>query len=111
MLGILIFSSCKKDKIKPAPDPVQVDTLPTPDTTTSINIPPVAVAGDDITVELPRIWQDSSIILDGSASFDPDGKIIYYEWEKISGLDVYCLNNVGSKLALSCLIPAIYSSD
>ncbi len=45
------------------------------------NIPPVARAGNDQTVNLPA----SSITLDGSASSDLDGNITTYLWEKVSG--------------------------
>lgn len=45
------------------------------------NKPPVANAGPDITITLP----DRDAILDGSLSIDTDGKIVKYEWHKISG--------------------------
>lgn len=44
------------------------------------NQPPVARAGDNITISLPQTW----IVLDGSNSTD-DNKIIAYQWEQISG--------------------------
>ena len=44
-----------------------------------INLPPVADAGEDLTV---KSNQDGTaeILLDGSASYDPDGEIILWEW-------------------------------
>ncbi len=45
------------------------------------NKPPVANAGIDQAIVLPR----DSTILDGSNSTDPDGKIISYKWSVISG--------------------------
>jgi len=45
------------------------------------NNPPIANAGPDQTIQLPI----DSIILDGSASSDPDGTIIAWRWSKISG--------------------------
>ena len=44
-----------------------------------INLPPVANAGEDLTV---KSNQDGTaeILLDGSASYDPDGEIILWEW-------------------------------
>ena len=42
--------------------------------------PPVADAGADQTITLP-----SGLSLDASASYDPDGDVISYLWEKISG--------------------------
>ena len=49
----LIFSSCSKNK---------------PEATVPVNKPPVAKAGSDILIILPH----DSVMLDGSASFDPD---------------------------------------
>jgi len=45
------------------------------------NIPPVARAGNDISVSLPN----SSATLNGSASTDDDGEIVSYEWSKLTG--------------------------
>lgn len=45
------------------------------------NQPPVAEAGGDITIVLPQ----SSVILNGAASYDPDGTIIKYHWDPITG--------------------------
>jgi hypothetical protein len=47
------------------------------------NIPPVANAGIDQTVET-----DASVALDGSASSDNDGTIISYTWTQLSGTAV-----------------------
>lgn len=44
-------------------------------------IPPVALAGDDISIDMP----ESSVTLDGSASYDPDGQIRQYQWRIVSG--------------------------
>lgn len=73
-LGLLvsfIFSSCSKPLCETcSPNPL-----------TSINKPPVAVAGADQIATLPM----DSILLDGSASYDPDGTIIGWQWTNISG--------------------------
>ncbi|WP_343702997.1 PKD domain-containing protein [Chitinophaga sp.] len=45
------------------------------------NQPPVADAGDNITITLPV----SSVRLDGSGSADPDGSIASYSWVKLGG--------------------------
>ncbi len=45
------------------------------------NQPPVARAGADQTIYLPS----SSATLDGSRSYDPDGRIVKYEWFQVSG--------------------------
>ena len=46
-----------------------------------VNQPPVANAGVDQKIVLPK----DSVLLDGSASRDADGTIISYKWTKISG--------------------------
>ncbi len=46
-----------------------------------VNQPPVAIAGNDTTVNLPV----TDITLNGSKSYDPDGTIASYDWYKISG--------------------------
>ena len=69
----LIFYSCKKERPGggyQAPLPVN-----------NINKPPIAVAGPDQTIILPT----DSILLNGSASNDPDGTITAWQWKKISG--------------------------
>lgn len=52
------------------------------------NLPPVANAGPDITIDLPL----DSTQLDGSASHDPDGSIVKYSWTKIAGPAVYSIS-------------------
>lgn len=48
-----------------------------------INTPPVANAGNSQTV-----LSGDSVVLDGSSSYDPDGQIVSYTWEQISGPNV-----------------------
>ena len=53
------------------------------DTTTVFvveNQPPLSVAGPDLSVD-----QGAVVILDGSQSSDPDGSIVTYLWQQISG--------------------------
>src|SRR5215213_9032144 len=45
------------------------------------NRPPIANAGRDTVITLPV----DSLVLDGTKSTDPDGQIINYKWNKISG--------------------------
>jgi hypothetical protein len=45
------------------------------------NKSPIANAGIDQLTVLPK----DSVVLDGSASTDPDGSIAYYQWSKIAG--------------------------
>jgi hypothetical protein len=68
-----IFCSCKKDK--------SCEGCETNPPIANLNKPPIADAGPDQTIDLPT----DSILLDGSASNDPDGRIIALQWKKISG--------------------------
>ncbi|MFZ1528209.1 MAG: PKD domain-containing protein [Ferruginibacter sp.] len=45
------------------------------------NQPPVAMAGADRSIN----WPTNSIAADGSASYDPDGAVISYNWKFVSG--------------------------
>lgn len=65
--GIMIFLSCKKE--------------PSCEGCREWNKPPIAVAGPDRVITLPT----DSVLLDGSSSSDPDGKISVWRWTKISG--------------------------
>jgi hypothetical protein len=56
------------------------------------NVPPVTNAGIDITITLPS----NSITLNGSATYDPDGTIIKYDWRYISGPAQYAIANVNA---------------
>lgn len=47
----------------------------------SINQPPVAMAGPDQLINLPG----NSVLLNGSASYDQDGKITQWKWTRIAG--------------------------
>jgi len=46
----------------------------------AINLPPVADAGDDTTVEADDEGK-AEVLLDGSRSFDPDGDIVSWAWQ------------------------------
>ena len=56
------------------------------------NQPPVAKAGNDVTLTLPA----NSTTLNGTSSFDPDGSIIAYHWTKIGGPSQYLIANSGA---------------
>lgn len=66
LAGILVVISCKKD--------VRVESG-TP------NQPPISKAGADQIIIFPK----DSILLDGSQSTDPGGRITAYKWSKIKG--------------------------
>jgi hypothetical protein len=46
-----------------------------------LNLPPVAIAGPDTTIYLPV----ETYTLNGQLSYDPDGAIVSYQWQEISG--------------------------
>jgi len=48
------------------------------------NIPPTAIAMDDITVEATS-FAGASVILDGSQSFDPNGDVLSFTWKDSGG--------------------------
>ena len=49
-------------------------------TSTTINLPPIAQAGETISVQAGQ-----AVVLDGSDSKDPDGTIVSYVWSYLSG--------------------------
>lgn len=79
-----IFSSCKKDN--------SCKGCQTNTPTQNPNKPPIAVAGPDQTTNLPI----NSILLNGSASSDPDGRIVSWQWAKISGPPSFNIVNANS---------------
>ena len=66
-LGMLLFLSCKKE-------------LSCEDCIGN-NHPPLAFAGPDTVITLPT----DSVLLNGSKSSDPDGKISAWQWTKLTG--------------------------
>ena len=70
------------------------------------NVPPIASAGPDQTITAPA----SSVILNGSASYDPDGTIVSYSWVLISGLGSVIISNSNQVIAgVSGLTPGSYT--
>ena len=74
---LLIFLACSKEK--------------SCENCRGNNKPPVAIAGSDQLIQIPL----DSILLDGSASYDPDGTITHWSWKKIAGPGSYSQRNVG----------------
>lgn len=74
IFSIVFFFSCKKEG--------------------GTNKTPVAIAGRDTIIVLPV----DSVILDGSASYDPDGSITEFSWSKISGPSSLLLINPQSAI-------------
>lgn len=67
---------------------------------------PVAFTGQDITITLP----ESSVQLDGSNSYDPDGTISAYFWSKTAGPAAYTFTSANNKYnTVSGLTEGLYS--
>jgi N-acetylneuraminic acid mutarotase len=88
-LILLLLFSCEKD-------------------TVSINKPPVANAGLDQVVILPK----DSVLLNSSHSKDPDGVISLYLWRKITGPTSYTIRSAGSASTIvAALVEGIYQFE
>jgi P2-related tail formation protein len=78
---------------------VQITVLPRP------NVAPVAIAGDNQTIRLPL----NTTTLDGSRSFDPDGRIVAYDWVRLSGPNPFTIvNSSTAKPTLPNLSAGVY---
>ncbi|MCM5529388.1 PKD domain-containing protein [Parasegetibacter sp. NRK P23] len=62
---------------------VKITVLPVP------NKAPIANAGADVSITLPQ----NLVVLDGSASYDPDGRIVAYSWAKLTGPSPFTIYN------------------
>lgn len=71
----------------------------------SSNQPPVADAGNDISVS----QSTSKVILNGSNSYDPDGNIVSYSWTKISGPSASLSGAGSSQLTVTNLSAGTYN--
>lgn len=69
---------------------------------------PIAIAGSDQQITSPA----DSLLLDGSASYDSDGKIIAWLWTKISGPSgLTIITSTSSKTIVKNLTPGIYQFE
>ncbi|WP_343692552.1 PKD domain-containing protein [Chitinophaga sp.] len=64
-----------------ATDQVTITVKSAVTSTPPANKPPVAVAGADITITMPR----NTTTVDGAGSYDSDGSIASYKWTQVSG--------------------------
>jgi hypothetical protein len=72
------------------------------------NKPPVAIAGIDQKITLPK----DSVLLDGSASSDADGKVTNWLWTKITGPASFVMvNTTATTTMVKNLIAGIYSFE
>jgi hypothetical protein len=78
--GSVFFTSCKKET--------------SCEGCNENNKPPITIAGPDQVITLPT----DSILLDGSASNDPDGTISVWLWKKISGPASFNIRNSSASI-------------
>ena len=72
------------------------------------NKPPIAIAGPDRVITLPI----DSVLLDGSASNDQDGRISEWLWTKISGPASFTfINSFSAKAVIKNLIAGVYQFE
>jgi hypothetical protein len=83
LVVVYVFLSCKKDSNNSTPEP-PISTE---------NKPPIAKAGDDISISLAYCSENRVANLDGSGSTDPEGGVLRYVWTKVSGPDGVIINN------------------
>ena len=75
---------------------------------TAINRPPIARAGNDISISLPT----HTVSLDGSGSSDPDNNISGFLWSKIEGPSSFSFNNNSSvQTEVSNLLQGVYQFE
>jgi len=77
--GVYVFKlSATDNNGKSATDQVTVNVI-----RPAVNIPPIANPGPNQTFTLTG--SDTTITLNGSASYDPDGSVVSYTWYQLSG--------------------------
>ncbi|HWC53661.1 MAG TPA: PKD domain-containing protein [Chitinophagaceae bacterium] len=92
LAGFLILSSCQQEI--------------TCDGCFGKNQPPIANAGKDQFIALPT----DSVLLDGSASKDPDGSIVSFNWKYLSGPSSYSITTASAnKTTVKGLAEGVYS--
>jgi alpha-tubulin suppressor-like RCC1 family protein len=67
-------STCPYCKVNPGSSPCSEYKIPT-------DVPPVSVPGANQTISLPT----TTGVLNGTGSHDPDGVVVYYKWQQVSG--------------------------
>ena len=80
-------------------DEMMVEVLPE-----TANIPPVANAGNNRTLNLPT----NTVVLNGSGT-DTDGTVDTYLWEKISGPTLTLVNETTADVTLQNLLEGVYT--
>lgn len=91
--GVVLFGSCKKE--------LSCENC-------NVNQPPIADAGRDTIIALPK----DSVMLDGTASTDPDGTITSYKWAKIAGpVSGNILRPDSAKTVVKTLVAGVYQFE
>lgn len=83
------------------------------DSDTTLNIEPVAIAGEDINVIDTDGDGYALVTLDASSSYDPDGYILFYEWDDIYGpiVETTSSSSVQVSLAVGTYDVILYVTD
>lgn len=92
-VSLLWFASCKKER--------------SCEGCANGNKPPVAIAGQDRMINLPI----DTVLLDGSASNDPDGSITTWNWTKLSGPNSIMPVTSTPKITIKNLSAGIYQFE
>ena len=72
------------------------------------NLPPIAFAGNDSTIAVPN----TSALLNGGASYDPDGRITRYQWRQIGGPGGAIISNIALPLvSVTSMQPGYYTFE
>jgi hypothetical protein len=74
------------------------------ETPTKVNQLPIAKAKPDTSFQLSSCGGTTSVVLDGSGSYDPDGHIVAYSWRQISGPRELAIANPSSSIATAEVI-------
>lgn len=90
-----------------ATDTDTVKVVVKPAAAPSVNNPPVARAGSDVTITLPI----NTVVLNAAASSDADGVITNYQWQKVAGKDVRFSNAGGIINVVSNLTEGSYTFE
>lgn len=111
LLPLLIAAQTKTIIIPPSKDTVRITYTATTTVSHSIdylptgpgNKPPIASAGNDVSITLPT----NTVTLSAGASSDADGTITNYSWSKVSG-GTAILNQANTALNASGLVQGTY---
>ena len=103
--GTYIFVLQAKDNAGAMAYSTKTVTVKAATVAASGNQSPVSNAGADVTVTLPT----TSVSLNGSASYDPDGTIVEYYWAQSSGPSSSTIaNNFAASTTASNLVQGVY---